>query len=495
MTHSNQNPDNSTTTLETGRDRGFCQRIKKTKPTRWARFGIVTAIFIAWVAWLENWWVILVLPLLFDIYITGYIPLTWWKKSKSALTRTVMSWVDAIVYALVLVYFVFTFIGQNYEIPSSSLEKSLLVGDYLWVNKMSYGPRVPMTPLHFPLVQNTMPIINTKSYIEWPQWKYHRLKGFGNVKAGDIVVFNFPAGDTVATKMPNPDYYTLVKYFGREIVENNPAQFGEIIYRPVDRRENYVKRAVGLPGDTLKIVDGDVIINGKPQLAPTNVQFNYIFQAKRQLTDLDWDKLNVSRDDALQSLVVIAPEDSENWIAAGFNPSMVSANPIYRVPLTEKALNQLKNDKLATVVIREPAPMGESLFPDLISAQWTRQNYGPVMIPRKGQTIKINAENWRIYERVIRNYEYHTDSYLKDGKVYIDGKPADTYTFEMDYYFMLGDNRDCSLDSRYWGFVPEDHIVGKPMRVLISFDKDKSLFNGGIRMDRIFKNANPGFED
>lgn len=475
--------------------RSFSQRIKETKTTRWIRFGIVAAIFLGWVIWLGNPWVLLVLPLLFDIYITGYIPFTWWKKSKNKLTRTVMSWVDAIVYALILVYFVFTFVGQNYEIPSSSLEKSLLVGDYLWVNKMSYGPRVPMTPLHFPLVQNTLPVLNTKSYIEWPQWKYHRLKGLGDVQTGDIVVFNFPAGDTVATKMQNPDYYTLVKYFGRETVLNNPAQFGEIIYRPVDRRENYVKRAVGLPGETLKIVDGQIFINGKPQTAPTNVQFNYLFQTKRPLAEADWEALKVSRDDFSQALVSLDPADNDNWIGAGFNPSAVSSNPIYRVPLTQSAVAKLKNDGLVTAIIREPAPMGEFLFPDGISEQWTRQDYGPVMIPKKGQTIRLTAENWPMYERVIRNYEYHTDSYVKDGKVYIDGKPADSYTFEMDYYFMLGDNRDCSLDSRYWGFVPEDHIVGKPMRVLISFDKDKGLFNGGIRFNRILKDANPGFEE
>ncbi|MCM1483522.1 MAG: signal peptidase I, partial [Muribaculaceae bacterium] len=238
----------------------FTARLKANKPTRWVRFGIVAAIFIAWVAWLGNWWVLLLLPLLFDIYITGYIPFTWWKKSKSKVVRSVMSWVDAIVYALILVYFVFAFIGQNYQIPSSSLEKSLLVGDYLWVNKMAYGSRVPMTPIHFPLVQNTLPILNCNSYLEHPQLKYHRLKGFGSVKTGDIVVFNFPAGDTVASKVPNPDYYTLVRMFGRETVLSNPQEFGEIIYRPVDRRENYVKRAVGLPGETIKIVDGDIYI-------------------------------------------------------------------------------------------------------------------------------------------------------------------------------------------------------------------------------------------
>ncbi len=485
--------DNKT---ETGWERlSFRERVARTKKTRWVRFGIVTLIFILWVIWLGNPWVLLLLPLLFDIYITGYIPFTWWKKSKSKVTRTVMSWVDAIVYALILVYLVFTFVGQNYEIPSSSLEKSLLVGDYLWVNKMAYGPRVPMTPLHFPLVQNTFPVINTKSYIEWPQWRYHRLKGLGNVKTGDIVVFNFPAGDTVATKMQNPDFYTLVKYFGRDVVVNNPGQFGEIVYRPVDRRENYVKRAVGLPGETLKIVNGDIFINGKKQPQPANVQFNYLFQTVRPLTDADWERYKISRDDVAQALVQPDPAEAVNWTQAGFDLSALAGSPIYHLPLTSKAVEELKKSGLLKVLVREPAPMGEFLFPDGLSDNWTRQDYGPVMIPRKGMTVKLTPENWPMYERVIRNYEYHTDSYVKDGRVYIDGKPADSYTFEMDYYFMMGDNRDCSLDSRYWGFVPEDHIVGKPMRVLISFDKDKSLFNGGIRWDRILKNANPGFEE
>lgn len=186
------------------------QRIAAVKPSRWVRFGIVSLLFFIWVAWLSNWWVAIWWLLLADIYITGYIPFSWWKNSKSKTTRTVMSWVDAIVYALIMVYFVFAFIGQNYQIPSSSLEKTLLTGDYLWVNKMAYGPRVPMTPLHFPLVQNTMPVIGTKSYFERPQWKYHRLKGMGSVELGDIVVFNFPAGDSVAEKAQNPDIYSQI---------------------------------------------------------------------------------------------------------------------------------------------------------------------------------------------------------------------------------------------------------------------------------------------
>ncbi len=183
-------------------------RVAANKTSRWVRFGIVSLIFFAWVAWMGNWWLSLLWLLLLDIYITGYIPFTWWKKSKNKTVRSVMSWVDAIVYALILVYFIFAFVGQNYQIPSSSLEKTLLTGDYLWVNKMVYGPRVPMTPVHFPLVHNKMPVIGTDSYLDSPSLAYHRLKGLRDIESGDIVVFNFPAGDTVLTKLEeSPEYY------------------------------------------------------------------------------------------------------------------------------------------------------------------------------------------------------------------------------------------------------------------------------------------------
>ncbi|MDE6860531.1 MAG: signal peptidase I [Duncaniella sp.] len=470
------------------------RRVTENKRSRWIRFGIVSVIFFLWVAWLGNWWVALFWFLLFDIYITGYIPLTWWKKSKSAVVRGVMSWVDAIVYALVLVYFVFTFIGQNYQIPSSSLEKSLLVGDYLWVNKMAYGPRVPNTPIHFPLVQNTFPILNTKSYLENPQWKYHRLAGLGNVERNDIVVFNFPAGDTVALKVQNPDYYTLVKMYGRQTILDNPQTFGEVIYRPVDRRENYVKRAVGLPGERLKIVDGVIYINGEPQKQPENVQFNYYFQLRQgRMSDAQWDALGVAVDDRHE--VPVTPSDIPGLKSLGFAVNEDGSVPaVYVAPLTAAMVKQLEDDKSVAKVMKVPAPQGDMLYPDGVADSWTRADYGEIWIPKKGAKLRLTPQAWKIYGRVIRDYEGNHDAELKDGVVYIDGKPADTYTFKMDYYFMMGDNRDNSLDSRYWGLVPEDHIVGRPERVLISFDKDRSLFDGGIRWNRIFRDANPDKE-
>lgn len=494
---------------QTNQDKTFVsdlkRRVAETRRTRWWRFGIVCAIFVAWVAWLGSWWVLIFLPLLFDIYITGYIPFTWWKQSKNKTVQMVMSWVDAILYALILVYFVFTFIGQNYQIPSSSLEKTLLTGDYLWVNKMAYGPRVPNTPIHFPLVQNTLPWLNCRSYTEWPLWNYKRLAGFSKIKSGDIVVFNLPAGDTIAVARQNPDYYNLVQYMGDSVLEydlekrdrlqslgettamydyrdqigrqeiaSHPERFGEVMWRPVDRRENYVKRAVGLPGDTLEMRAGEVYINGRRQPWPENAQFKYIFRLSAPMSDGDWEALGVAIEDRQQG------RDEQSYIFAA--------------PLTNAMVNKLKGFPSFVGIEREPSYV-EHLFPARWSEQqgWTKSDYGPLWIPAKGKTIALTEENWLKYNRAIRNYEGHHDAYFRDGKAYIDGRYAPTYTFAMDYYYMVGDNRDNSLDSRYWGYVPEDHVVGRPEIILISFDKDKSMFNGGIRWNRIFKSANPGF--
>ena len=468
------------------------ERVKKIKLTRWIRFGLVALLFFAWVAWMGDWWLSIFIFLLFDIYITGFIPFDWWKKSKNKAVRTVMSWVDAIVYALILVYFVFNFVGQNYQIPSSSLEKTLLTGDYLWVNKMVYGPRVPMTPVHFPLVHNTLPIINTKSYLDKPAIEYRRLKGIRNVELGDIVVFNFPAGDTVPLLVQNPDYYTLVKMIGRDAIKYDKAQFGEIVYRPVDRRENYVKRCVGLPGQKFQIKEGVIYLDGKALEQPENVQFNYIIQTKTPISDVEWENLGVAIEDRVV-LDITNPDVKSGLFASGFDLKY----PIYMPPLTKEMVEKLNasSNVMKTLRLGDSA-LGrvEFLYPDVVSEGWTSYNYGGddgLVIPKKGMTIDLTEDNWNRYNRCIRNYEHNYDAYIKDGKVYIDGKPADKYTFKMDYYFMMGDNRDNSLDSRFWGFVPEDHIVGTPMIILISFDKDKNMFNGGIRWNRIFKSANP----
>lgn len=467
------------------------ERLKSVSNYGWVKFSIVSLIFILWVIWLGSWWVMIFYPLIADMYLTKYIPWTWWKKSKNKMVRNVMGWVDAIVYALVMVYFLFAFIGQNYQIPSSSLEKTLLVGDYLWVNKALYGPRVPMTPLHFPLAQHTLPVINTKSYIDYPQWEYRRLKGIRNIERNDIVVFNFPAGDTVALKVQNPDYYTLVKQYGRDAVVNNKDVFGDIVYRPVDRRENYVKRAIGLPGEKLKITDNIVYINGKPISEPKNIQYNYLIQTDgRAITDDIWESIDVSKDD--RNLIQISSnEEVYTVISLGLQATEDGqVNPIYQVPLTNEAKEKLKKLPWITGIVKVPAHEMMNMYPITHDYGWTRADYGEIWIPKKGETVKLTLENLPVYERPIKNYEGNKLEVI-DGTIYINGKATDKYTFKMDYYFMMGDNRDNSADSRYWGFVPEDHVVGTPMLVLVSFDKDKGIFNGGIRWNRIFKGANP----
>lgn len=458
----------------------LAQRCRDTKTTRWWRFGIVAGLYLLWCIWMHNAWLLLGLVLLFDIYIAGYIPFTWWKKSKNKAVRTVMGWVDAIVYALILVYFIFNFIGQNYQIPSSSLEKTLLTGDYLFVNKLTYGPRVPVTPIHFPLVHNTMPLIGTDSYTDWPMNDYHRLAGFRDVEIGDIVVFNFPAGDTVATKFEeSPQYYdVLVKEYGWKEVNTNKAKFGDVKFRPVDRRTNFVKRAVGLPGQRIKIENDIIHIDGIPYRQPESVQFNYFISTSRPLSEEYVQELGI----ALMDVNMI---------------QMEGVPYAYYLPLTSEMIDRMTRDNMLVEYQRAETPAEDLrgfLFPEGLSDNWNLSNYGGsagIWIPKKGETIRITPEIWPVYARAIRNYEGHTDSYVKDGKVYIDGKPADTYTFSMDYYFMMGDNRDNSQDSRFWGFVPEDHIIGTPMFVFISFDPERSIFDGGIRWNRIFRDANP----
>lgn len=462
-------------------------RISKVRPTRWVRFGIVSAVFFLWVIWMGNPWLLLVWLLLIDIYITQYIPWTWWKKTKEP-TRTVCSWIDAIIYALVLVYFIFAFIGQNYKIPSSSLEKSLLVGDYLWVNKTIYGPRVPQTPLHFPLAQHTLPILNCKSYLDKPQLKYHRLAGLRKIERGDIVVFNYPNGDTVATKVPNPDYYQICYELSRRgvddpkaYIEANKSMFGEVVVRPVDRRENYVKRAVGLPGERLKIVDDVIYINGQPIEDAENVQYNYVIPVRSGIDESKWQSVGVRAEDH------------------GDAPISVDGIPyqFYDVPLTKAAKEIVETwPEVSGKLIKESETgfydLG-GMFPLGSSYDWTRPNMGELWIPKKGSTLKLTLDNLPIYRRAISVYEGN-DLQVKDGEIYINGEKTNYYTFKMDYYWMQGDNRDRSADSRYWGFVPEDHIVGSPMFILASFDEERGLFDGKIRWNRILRNANPDKE-
>ena len=462
--------------------------MKKIEKKQYIKFAIAAVLYGLFILWMQNGWLALGYILLADIYLTKYIPWGAWKKTNNPTLKSIYDWIDDIIFALVAVYFINLFIFQNYQIPSSSLEKSLLVGDYLFVSKVSYGPRVPNTPLSFPLVQNTLPIFNCKSYLDWPSWDYKRVPGLGQIQRNDIVVFNFPAGDTVATLQQNPDYYTLVQMYGREAVRMNKQSFGEIIYRPVDKRENYVKRCVGLPGDSLSIRNNQVYINGKAAQNPKNMQLNYFVETETPLTETMFRNWGVSRDDYMPYGQPCTVTDPETLSFLGFQPNANGAyNLVYRFPMTEAMVAQVKKLPSVKKVIVEPEIIGGTMYyPVDYDNGWTRDNYGPIWIPKRGATIELTPENLALYRRCIKNYE-HNELEEKDGVVYINGEKATTYTFQYDYYWMMGDNRHNSADSRSWGFVPEDHIVGKPIMIWLSLDKDRSLFDGGIRWNRLFR--------
>lgn len=462
--------------------------MKKIEKKQYIKFGIAAVLYGLFILWMQNGWLALGYILLVDIYLTKYIPWGFWKKTNNPTLKSIYDWIDDIIFALVAVYFINLFIFQNYQIPSSSLEKSLLVGDYLFVSKVSYGPRVPNTPLSFPLVQNTLPIFNCKSYLDWPSWGYKRVAGLGKIQRNDIVVFNFPAGDTVATLQQNPDYYTLVQMYGREAVRMNKQSFGEIIYRPVDKRENYVKRCIGLPGDSLSIRNNQVYINGKAAQNPKNMQLNYFVETETPLTETMFRNWGVSRDDYMPYGQPCTVSDPETLSFLGFQPNANGTyNLVYRFPMTEAMLAQVKKLPSIKKVIVEPEIIGGTMYyPVDYDNGWTRDNYGPIWIPKRGATIELTSENLALYRRCIKNYE-HNELEEKDGVVYINGEKATTYTFQYDYYWMMGDNRHNSADSRSWGFVPEDHIVGKPIMIWLSLDKDRSLFDGGIRWNRLFR--------
>jgi signal peptidase I len=460
--------------------------MKKILKRHWIGFSFWAVLYILFSLWMENWWMLLGLLVLADIFLTRWIPWGAWKKSKNQRVREMLEWIDDILFALIAVYLINLFVFQNYQIPSSSLEKTLLVGDYLFVSKLSYGPRVPNTPLSFPLVQNTIPILNCKSYSNWPEWGYKRVKGLGSVKRNDIVVFNFPAGDTVALNMLNPDFYNLVEEKGREAILSDRLRYGEVVYRPVDKRENYVKRCVGMPGDSLLIVDNQLFINGVAAENPEKLQYNYYIETDGSvITEEQFRLLNVSRSD--RRLLSINADYHNLLSYLGFTVNEAGMfNPIYCIPLTRKALEMAKKIPTVKQIKIEDDEWGIT-YPVGYRTGWRRDNFGPLWIPQKGATIPLNERSLALYKRCIQNYEHNTLEIAPDGKVRINGQPETSYTFRYDYYFMMGDNRHNSADSRAWGFVPEDHIVGKPILIWLSLDKDRNLFNGGIRWDRMFR--------
>ena len=377
-------------------------------------------------------------------------------------------WVDAIIFAVIAATIIRTFLIEAYTIPTPSMEKSLLVGDFLFVSKMAYGPRLPMTPISFPFVHHTLPLTTeTKSYVEWIKFPYYSFPGFGDVKRNDAVVFNYPDGDTLSVKFQsNRSYYSLVREFGWKTVNNNPSRFGKIIARPVDKRENYIKRCVAMAGDTLQIIDQQVYINGEKSTHRGILEYQYLVRViGNQLNPRILDQLDVT-----DKVWPVGPGE-------------------FVLTLTDKAAQQLAQVKGVEEVQKLLEPEGKwdrDIFPNAPQYPWNRDNFGPFVIPAAGVTIELSTENLPLYERVIRNYELN-DLQVRDGRIFINGEETDQYTFQMNYYWMMGDNRHNSADSRYWGVVPEDHIVGKAVFVWFSLDRNKSLLSGRIRWNKLFR--------
>ena len=393
-----------------------------------------------------------------------------WQKNKDAKpgkkkTKS-REWFDAILFAVIAATIIRVFFIEAYTIPTASMERSLLVGDFLFVSKVNYGARIPMTPVAFPFAHHTMPITGTKAYWDGVQWKFHRLPGLSDIKRNDVVVFNYPQGDTVAVEYQDQDYYQMVRSLGWKQVN---SQF-TIVSRPVDKRENYIKRCIGIAGDTISMKSGLVYLNSKADPLKNTGQISY--EVVFKTSDVNF---KVFED--------IGFNVSDEISAIGQNN--------YQFTGTAEMMDKVRKLDFVQSVkeITEPAGKRDpDIFPFDQNRDWNVDNFGPIIIPKRGWTVKLDSVTMPLYERSIRIYE--GNKVEKSGKGWlINGVAADSYTFKMDYYWMMGDNRHRSADSRYWGFVPEDHIVGKALFIWMSYDTNGSFFSK-IRWNRLFRGIN-----
>ncbi|AEL28098.1 signal peptidase I [Cyclobacterium marinum] len=355
------------------------------------------------------------------------------EKNKKSASR---EWIDALLFAVIAASLIRWLLLEPFTIPTASMEKSLLVGDFLFVSKMHYGTRVPKTILQVPLTHQKIWGTELKSYSEAIQLPYYRLPGFTSIKRNDVVVFNFP----------------------------------EEFQYPVDLKTNYIKRAVAIPGDVLEIKEAQLFVNGKASENPEEMQFSY-------------------------DVIVNRPLNAEFFDRYGINPDSYypfSDNSGYFVFATDAMIKELEQSPAISSIqkrISKPGQGDANIFPDGAYFKWNKDNFGPLEVPANGQTITLNEENVRKYAFTIEKFEGHENVTVEDNKLFIDGEEQQSYTFNQNYYFMMGDNRHDSLDSRFWGFVPEDHVVGKAWFLWLSLEKHKTMFNK-IRWDRFFKPIN-----
>lgn len=416
---------------------------------------------------------------------------------------TLREWGDAIVFAVAAAFLFRSFWFELYAIPTSSMESSLMVGDYLAVSKFHFGGRIPQTVFAIPFMHHTIAgTTSTPSFVDWLELPYLRLPATSSVQHNSPIVFNYPDGDTVAIERQNESYYAIVREYEAILNPNASkadlmmierryrpeevamirAKYGNQPYhpglgreavakdytikvRPVDKRENYVKRCIGLPGDKLEVINGQVYINGQAVKNPENMQMSYLVSSP--LSKKFYRKLRLNEED--------------------MNPNAGMNEGIFCFNLKQKAQIEKAGHKV-TCLIEEPG-YDPAIFPHDPRYKWNKDHFGAITIPKKGATVALNDSTIVLYDKIIRNYEGNQLE-IRDGKIYINGKVATQYTFKQNYYFMMGDNRHNSADSRYWGFVPEDHIVGKPVLVWLSLDKFRSWGDGKVRWNRMFRIIN-----
>lgn len=439
------------------------EKKKQNSRKKYIKFAVAVVFLLPFILWIGNYWMLLILFIPAEIFIWKKIPSLFHLKTENK--KAFIEWVEALILAVITAMVIRTFFIEAYTIPTASMEKSLLVGDYLFVSKLHYGPRMPVTPLSVPFVHHTLPFTNSKkAYSELITMPYKRLAGISGIKQNDVVVFNFPEGDTIVVQYSDRSYYVLQREYERDYLWEN----FDIIVRPVDKRENYVKRVVALPGDSIQIIDGEVFVNGIPEKSPGIIQYKYKIYTNGDILNFETlNRFGISRFD--------------------LDDSRISGTQ-YELLLTAANAKRIRQFNTVDSIIRQIRPKNARsryIFPHHKHYRWNEDNFGSLLIPAKGKTIKITTQNLPLFRRAIEAYEKNKVE-VKSDTVLINDMAVDSYTFKMNYYFMLGDSRHNSADSRFWGFVPEDHIIGKALFIWLSVNKEKNLFDDKIRWERMF---------